>query len=95
MAETNLIIKVDPDLKAAFSVAAEAQNRSIEDLLREFMQDYVTTQRTDSDYDQWFRREVQIGVEEADRGEVISGEELEAEFAALRATSLRKLPRSA
>jgi predicted transcriptional regulator len=95
MSETTITVQVDPDLKRAFSSAAEAHNRTDEDLLREFMQDYIETQRTDSEYDRWFRSQVQVGIDEADAGDMIPGEEVEAEFAALCADSLRKLPRSA
>ncbi len=95
MAETTVTIRVDPALKAAFSLAAETRNRTEEDLLREFMQDYIETQRTDSEYEQWFRRQVQVGIDEADAGVVIPAEEVEAEFAARRTAALRKLPRSA
>jgi len=48
------------------------------------MQDFVLTQRTDTEYEQWFRRQVQIGIDEADAGDVIPAEQVEAEFAALR-----------
>lgn len=95
MSETTITIRIDPELKAAFAQAADAHNRTDEDLLREFMQDYIETQRTDSEYEQWFRRQVEIGVIEADGGDVIPDEEVEAEFAALRAASQRKLRRSA
>jgi predicted transcriptional regulator len=95
MSETTITIRIDPKLKTAFAQAADADNRTDEDLLREFMQDYVETQRTDSEYEQWFRRQVEIGIVEADAGDVIPGEEVEAEFAALRAASQRKLRRSA
>jgi predicted transcriptional regulator len=95
MADATITVQVDPDLKKAFSLAAEAHNRTDEDILREFMQDYVETQRTDSEYEQWFRRQVQIGIDEADAGELIPAEEVEAEFAALRAVAIRKLPGSA
>ncbi|MGD0520380.1 MAG: hypothetical protein ABSA48_03905 [Terracidiphilus sp.] len=95
MAEKTITIRVDADLNAAFSRAAEARSRTNEDLLREFMQDYIETQRTDSEYEQWFRRQVQIGIEDADAGNVIPAEEVEAEFMALRAASQKNLPRSA
>lgn len=97
MAETTITIRINPELKDAFARAAEARNRTDEDLLREFMQDYIETERTDSEYEQWFRRQVQIGIDAADTGELISGGEVEAEFAALRAgsPSYRELPRSA
>jgi predicted transcriptional regulator len=82
-------------LKTAFSRAAEARNRTDEELLREFIQDYVETKRTDSEYELWFRRQVQIGIDAADAGELIPAEEIEAEFAALRVSSPRDFARSA
>ena len=95
MTEATITIRIDPELKSAFARAAQARNRTDGDLLREFMQDYVATQRTDAEYEQWFRRQVQIGIDAADAGELIPSEEVEAEFAALRATSARNLLRSA
>jgi predicted transcriptional regulator len=49
------------------------------------MRHFVENQSTDSEYEQWFSRQVQIGIEAADAGEVIPAEEVEAEFASLRA----------
>jgi predicted transcriptional regulator len=95
MAETTITIRVDPKLKTAFSDAAKARERTGEDLLREFMQDFVETQRTDAEYEQWFRRQVEIGIEDADAGNLLPAEDVEAEFAALRAASYKDLPRSA
>jgi predicted transcriptional regulator len=95
MAEATITIRVDTELKTAFARAAEARNRTDEELLREFIQDYIETQRTDSEYEQWFRRQVQIGIDAADAGELIPADEVEAEFAALRAASPRNLLRSA
>jgi predicted transcriptional regulator len=95
MAETTITISIDPELKKAFSQAAGARNRTDEELLREFMQDYIETQRTDCEYEEWFRRQVQIGLDAADAGELIPAEEVEAEFAALRAGSSRDFARSA
>ena len=60
MAETTITIRVDPELKTAFSRAAQARERTDQDLLREFMRDFIETQRTDSEYEEWFRRQVQI-----------------------------------
>jgi predicted transcriptional regulator len=95
MAETVITLQVDPNLKKAFSLAAEAHNRTDEDLLLEFIQDFVLAQRTDTEYEQWLQRQVQIGVEEADAGDVIPADQVEVEFAALRASAQRKLPKSA
>jgi predicted transcriptional regulator len=95
MSETTITIRIDPELKAAFAQAADAHNRTDEDLLREFIRDYVETQRTDSEYERWFRSQVEVGIVEADAGDVIPNEEIEAEFEELRAASQRELRRSA
>jgi predicted transcriptional regulator len=58
------------------------------------MEDHIETQSTDAEHEQWFRRQVQIGIEEADAGNFIPNEEVEAEFASLRGASLRKLAKS-
>ena len=44
----------------------------------------IETQRTDSEYEQWFRRQVQIGIEDADAGNLVPAGEVEAEFAAMK-----------
>jgi predicted transcriptional regulator len=95
MAEAIMTFRVDPELKTAFSRAAEARNRTDVDLLQEFMQDYIEFQRTDAEYEQWFRRQVQIGIDAADAGELIPSKEVEAEFAALRASTQTNQLRSA
>ena len=95
MAESTITIRVNDELKTAFSRAAEARNRTDEELLREFIQDYIEIQRTDSEYEQWFRRQVQIGIDAADAGELIPAHEVEAEFAALRSAFPSSLRRSA
>jgi len=95
MTEATITIRIDPELKSAFARAAQARNRTDGDLLREFMQDYIETQRTDAEYEQWFRRQVQIGIDAADAGELSPSEEVEVEFATLRTASTRKLLRSA
>jgi predicted transcriptional regulator len=94
MAETTITIHVDEELTMAFEEAAKARNRTGAELLQEFMQEIVF-QSPDAAYDQWFRRQVQIGIDEADRGELISSEEVEAEFAALRAGLQDNLLRTA
>jgi predicted transcriptional regulator len=95
MAETTITIRVDPELHHAFSRAAEARERTEQDLLREFMRDFIETQRTDAEYEQWFRRQVQIGIDDADAGNLVPAEEVEAEFAAMRETALGNLARPA
>lgn len=40
--------------------------------------------KRDDDYDAWFRRQVQIGLDAANAGHLISNDEVEAEFARRR-----------
>jgi predicted transcriptional regulator len=52
------------------------------------MRHSIETQQTDTEYEQWFCRQVQIGIDAADAGELIPAEEVEVEFAQCRACSL-------
>lgn len=45
----------------------------------------------ENDYAQWFRQQVQIGLEQANAGKVISHAEVEARFAAKCAALRRKI----
>jgi len=91
MTETTFTLRVEDDLKAAFVAAAKVQDRTAAQLLRDYMRDYVKRHQAETDYDTWFRRQVQEGLDQADRGEVIPHEEIEAEFAALREKALQGL----
>lgn len=91
MAEATFTFRVDDRLKTRFTDAAKAQDRSGAQLLRDFMRAYVRRQDEAADDDASFRRQVQAGIEAADAGEVISAEEVEAEAAAWRAETRRKL----
>lgn len=44
----------------------------------------------DPEYDAWFKEQVQIGIDEADRGELIPHEEMKRWLAEQRAVLLRK-----
>jgi hypothetical protein len=44
----------------------------------------------DPAYDAWFREQVEIGLAEADRGELVSDEAVRAEWQGLRAELLRQ-----
>ena len=54
------------------------------------MRDYVKRQEAAED-DAWFRRQVQIGIDQANAGQLIPAEEVEAEFRARRAATLQKV----
>lgn len=86
MSETTFTFQVDETLKEQFIAAAGERNRSGEELLRALMRDFV-----DREYDEWFRRQVQAGVDDANAGDLVPDEAVEAEFAARREATRRKL----
>jgi predicted transcriptional regulator len=91
MSETTFTFAVDENLKEQFMAAA---NDCGEQLLRDFMRHFVAQQQNGAEYDEWFRRKVEAGLNSANAGRVVSSEEVEAVFAARRAETRRKLARS-
>ena len=91
MADTTFTFRIDEELKNAFSDAAKARDQSVAQLLRGFMRDYVERERSEAEHDAWFRKQVQIGLDSANAGNLISGEDVEAEFAHRRAEALRRM----
>jgi len=49
------------------------------------MRDFVKLQQEATEHEAWFRREVQIGLDAANVGDVVSSEEIEAETVAWHA----------
>jgi predicted transcriptional regulator len=78
-------------LKDQFFTAAKSRDRTGAQLLRDFMRDYVKQQHEATEHDSWFRREVQIGLDAANAGDVVSADEVEAEAVAWRAETRRKM----
>ena len=95
MSETTFTFRLEDSLKEAFNSAAKSRDRTAAQLLRDFMRDYVRQQEEAAEYDAWFREQVQIGMDQANAGDVIPGEEVEAHFAARREQLRRKLDRAA
>jgi len=91
MAEATFTFRVEESLKTQFSSVAKEHDRTAAQLLRDFMRDYVLRQQTAAEHDLWLRRQVQIGLDAAHVGDVVSGEEVEAESAAWRAETRRTL----
>ena len=91
MGEATFTFRVDEALKAEFAEAAKADDRTAAQLLRDFMRDYVRKREDDAAYDAWFIAEVEAGIAEADAGDLISNEEVEAEAAARRAELLARI----
>lgn len=85
MTDATISFRVDQSLKDEFANAAKVKDSNSVELLREFMRDYVKQQQDATAYDDWFRREVQIGIDAADAGDVVSDEQMEAEAIAWRA----------
>lgn len=91
MSEATFTFRVDESLKEDFTAAAKKRDRTGAQLLRDFMRDFVRQQQEAAAHDAWFRREVQLGIDSADAGRLVSASEVEAEFAARRAETRRKL----
>jgi hypothetical protein len=83
-------MKLEPELRDEFMAEAEAAHRPASQLMRELMRDYVRKQREARDYQAFLARKVAIAREQMRAGLGRSNEEVEAEFAALRAEWLRK-----
>jgi predicted transcriptional regulator len=94
MSEATFTFNVDETLKNDFMKAATLHDRTPTQLLLDFMRDIVRKQQEATDYDEWFRREVQIGLDSANAGNLIPGEEVEAEAAAWRLETRRKMAAS-
>ena len=95
MSEATFTFRVDEALKAEFSNAARNRDRNAAQLLRDFMRDFVRQQQEASEHDAWFRRQVQIGLDSANAGQLIPADEVEAKFAAKRAAMRRRLESAA
>ncbi|MBW8067539.1 MAG: hypothetical protein GJU73_08860 [Ferrovum sp.] len=95
MSETTFTFRVDDALKTAFSSAAKTRDRNAAQLLRDFMRDFVRQQQEAAEHDTWFRRQVQIGLDSANVGNLIPSVDVEAKFAARRAATRRRLEASA
>lgn len=90
MSEATVIVRVEDDLKAAFTQAAKAADRTTSQLLRDFMRDYVRRQAEQAEYDSWLRQKVEAGRAAVQEGRLRSSEEVEAYFAQRHVESLRR-----
>jgi predicted transcriptional regulator len=91
MSEATFTFRVEERLKNEFSTAAKSRDRTGAQLLRDFMRDFVKQQQEASEHDTWFRREVQIGLDAANAGDVVSADEVEAEAVAWREETRRRM----
>lgn len=93
MSDATFTFRVEEELKSAFGEAAKAEDRTGAQLLRGFMRDYVKHRQERSVHDAWFENQVRAGLASADAGDLLSAEEVEAEFVARRAETLRRTGR--
>lgn len=86
MTQATLNLRIDAKLKADFLEAAKAMDRNGSQLIRDFMRETVQRQ-----HDAWFREQVKAGIIQSDRGDVLSGESVEAAAAAWREQAEKKM----
>jgi predicted transcriptional regulator len=91
MSDATFTFRVEETLKEQFAMAAKGRDRSGAQLLRDFMREFVQQQLMVADHEQWFRQQVQAGVDSANAGNLIPAADVEAKFATRRAITRRKL----
>ncbi|AXT48366.1 MULTISPECIES: CopG family ribbon-helix-helix protein [Chromobacterium] len=91
MSESTFTFRVDESLKQEFAKVAKLQDRTGAQLLRDFMREVVRKNEEAAEYDQWFRSQVQQGLDQANAGELLPGDQVEAHFAAKRAELRRRM----
>jgi len=57
-------MKLEHDLRDEFMAEAEASHRPASQIVRDFMRDFVQSQRESREYDAWFRKEVQSSIDD-------------------------------
>lgn len=91
MSEATFTFRVDDSLKSAFAEAAKQHDRTGAQLLRDFMRDYVRQNQETTEYDTWFRRKVELGLQAAKEGRFVSHDEVKADAAIRHAMLLERL----
>jgi len=84
--EAVFTMKLEPALRAEFVAEAEAAHRPASQVVRELMREFVLRQREARGYDEFLRRKVEAGRTSMRVGIGRSNDEVEAEFAARRAS---------
>jgi len=76
MSESTFTLRVDNELKEAFTRIAKLQDRTGAQLVREFMREIVQRAQTQKDYDTWFAHKVAEGRADYALGHVVSNEDV-------------------
>lgn len=91
MSQATFTFRVDIELKRNFASVAKSLDRTGAQLLRDYMRDIVRRQRNAEEHDAWFREQVQIGLDSAIAGRLMSNKDVEARFSVRRADTRRRL----
>ncbi|MBW4048067.1 MAG: antitoxin of toxin-antitoxin stability system [Proteobacteria bacterium] len=81
--EAVFTMKLEPELRDAFM--AEASHRPASQVVRELMREFIDRQRQEREYDAFLRAKVDTARAQIATGQIASGAEVEARFAARRA----------
>lgn len=87
--ESSLTLTVDTDLQQEFLAEAEAANRGAADVIQELMRDVVERQKEARAYEDFLREKIVRARQSVAAGRFRSHDDVEADFAAHRAQSLR------
>ncbi|WP_137805972.1 antitoxin of toxin-antitoxin stability system [Pseudomonas sp. G(2018)] len=77
-------MKLESELREQFMAEAEAAHRPASQIVREMMRQFVQTQRESREYEAFLQRKVDIARASMCKGDGLTNEEVEAEFAARR-----------
>ncbi|MCY4611065.1 MAG: hypothetical protein OXC38_05135 [Gammaproteobacteria bacterium] len=94
MGQTTFTFRVDPDLKSDFVSVVKSFDRTGAQVLRDYMREIVLRQQESDGYNDWFRREVQIGLDSAKAGHLVAADAVEEKFAARRAATRRQIEKT-
>ena len=84
--EAVFTMKLEPELRDQFMAEAEASHRPASQVLRELMREFVQRQRQAREYDAFLASKVEAGRASMRSGAGRSNDEVEAKFAARRAS---------
>ena len=85
--EAVFTMKLEPELRDQFMAEAEASHRPASQVLRELMREFIERQRQARAYDSFLASKVEAGRVSMRAGVGRSNEEVEAKFAARRASA--------
>lgn len=83
--EAVFTMKLESTLREDFIAAAKASDRPASQVIRELMREYIRRQNESHAYDAYLAQKVERGRQDIRAGNVLSNEEVEAQFAARRA----------